>query len=162
MSPLGQREPGLMGALLTSSVPVGLIADGVHCHPAMLKLAYRSKGADGIVVVTDAMEAMGMPPGTYRLGDRIVIVDGRSATLTDGTLAGSILTLDAGVRNMLEFSGCTLVEAIAMVSATPARILGTVRKGRIAEGCDADFAILDAAGTVVQTWARGERIYDRA
>jgi N-acetylglucosamine-6-phosphate deacetylase len=162
MSPLGQREPGLMGALLVNPVPVGLIADGIHCHPAMVKLAYRAKGAEGLAVVTDAMEAMGMPAGTYRLADRSVIVDGSTARLADGTLAGSVLTLDAGVRNMLDFSGCTLVEALAMVSATPARILGMARKGRIAVGADADLAILDEAGFVLQTWARGERVYDRA
>ena len=159
MSPLGQREPGLMGALLVSPVPVGLITDGVHSHPAMVKVAYRCKGADGIAIVTDAMEAMGMAPGIYRLGDRSVIVDGATARLADGTLAGSILTMDAGVRNMVEFSGCALVEALAMASATPARILGLARKGRIAAGCDADLTILDGSGRVAETWARGERVY---
>ena len=159
MSPLGQREPGLMGALLVSPVPVGLITDGVHSHPAMVKVAYRCKGADGIAIVTDAMEAMGMAPGIYRLGDRSVIVDSSTARLADGTLAGSILTMDAGVRNMVEFSGCLQVEALAMASATPARILGLARKGRIAAGCDADLTILDGTGRVAETWARGERVY---
>ena len=159
MSPLGQREPGLMGALLVSPVPVGLITDGVHSHPAMVKVAYRCKGTDGIAIVTDAMEAMGMAPGNYRLGDRSVIVDSSTARLVDGTLAGSILTMDAGVRNMVEFSGCTQVEALAMASATPARILGLARKGRIAAGCDADLTILDGTGRVAETWARGERVY---
>ena len=159
MSPLGQREPGLMGALLVSPVPVGLITDGVHSHPAMVKVAYRCKGADGIAIVTDAMEAMGMAPGIYRLGDRSVIVDSSTARLADGTLAGSILTMDAGVRNMVEFSGCMQVEALAMASATPARILGLARKGRIAAGCDADLTILDGTGRVAETWARGERVY---
>ena len=159
MSPLGQREPGLMGALLVSPVPVGLITDGVHSHPAMVKVAYRCKGADGIAIVTDAMEAMGMAPGNYRLGDRSVIVDSSTARLADGTLAGSILTMDAGVRNMVEFSGCMQVEALAMASATPARILGLARKGRIAAGCDADLTILDGTGRVAETWARGERVY---
>jgi N-acetylglucosamine-6-phosphate deacetylase len=161
MSPLGQREPGLMGALLMSSVPVDLIADGIHSHPAMLKLAYECKGAAGIAIVTDAMEAMGMPAGTYRLGDRTVTVDGTTARLADGTLAGSILTLDGGVRKMVEATGCTLNEALAMVSSTPARIIGLTRKGRIAAGCDADLAILDATGSVAQTWARGEQVYVR-
>jgi N-acetylglucosamine-6-phosphate deacetylase len=169
MSPLGHREPGLMGALLVSPVPVGLIADGVHSHPAMVKVAYRCKGADGIAIVTDAMEAMGMAPGTYRLADRIVDVDGKTARLADGTLAGSILTMDAGVRNMVEFTGCPQVEALAMASSTPARILRTarngnppVRKGRITAGNDADLVILDNAGRVVETWVRGERVYGGA
>jgi N-acetylglucosamine-6-phosphate deacetylase len=140
---------------------VDLIADGIHSHPAMLKLAYECKGAAGIAIVTDAMEAMGMPAGTYRLGDRTVTVDGTTARLADGTLAGSILTLDGGVRKMVEATGCTLNEALAMVSSTPARIIGLTRKGRIAAGCDADLAILDATGSVAQTWARGEQVYVR-
>ena len=162
MSPLGHREPGLMGALLASPVPVGLIADGIHSHPAMVKVAYRCKGADGIAIVTDAMEAMGMTPGTYRLADRTVVVDSKVARLADGTLAGSILTMDAGVRNMIEFSGCTQAEALAMAGATPARILGLHRKGRIAKGCDADLTILDSMGRVTGTWARGARVYASA
>jgi N-acetylglucosamine-6-phosphate deacetylase len=162
MSPLGHREPGLMGALLVSQVPVGMIADGIHSHPAMVKVAYRCKGADGIAIVTDAMEAMGMASGSYRLADRTVVVDDKTARLADGTLAGSILTMDAGVRNMAEFTGCTQAEALTMASATPARILGLNRKGRIAEGCDADLTILDSNGRVVETWARGARIYGSA
>lgn len=121
MSGLGHREPGLAGALLSSSVPCGLIADGIHVHPAMLKLAYRAKSASGLTLVTDAMAAMGMPPGRYKLGDREVIVDGVSARLADGTLAGSILTMDQAVRNVMAFTGCSLAAAIAMAAATPAR-----------------------------------------
>jgi N-acetylglucosamine-6-phosphate deacetylase len=166
MSPLGHREPGLMGALLVGPVPVGLIADDVHSHPAMVKLAYRCKGAEGIAIVTDAMEAMGMAPGTYRLADRTVEVDSKTARLVDGTLAGSILTTDAGVRNMVAFTGCAQTEALAMASATPARVLALarngnppLRKGCITAGYDADLVILDNAGRVVETWAKGERVY---
>ena len=162
MNPLGHREPGLMGALLVSPVPVGLIADGVHSHPAVVKVAYRCKGAAGIAIVTDAMEAMGMAPGTYRLADRNVIVDGKTARLADGTLAGSILTMDAGVRNMVEFTGCPWTEALAMASATPARIMGLARKGRIAVGCDADLTVIDPLGRVAETWARGVRVFGGA
>jgi N-acetylglucosamine-6-phosphate deacetylase len=162
MSPLGHREPGVMGALLASSVPVGLIAAGIHSHPAMVRVAYKCKGAGGTAIVTDAMEAMGMAPGTYRLAGRTVVVDGKTARLADGTLAGSILTMDAGVRNMAEFSGCTQFEALAMASSTPARILGLSRKGRIAEGCDADLTILDSMGRVTKTWARGAKVYASA
>jgi N-acetylglucosamine-6-phosphate deacetylase len=76
-----------------------MIVDGIHTHPSIVKLAYRAKGASSLTLVTDAMEAMGMPPGRYRLSDREVIVDATSARLADGTLAGSILTLDQAVRN---------------------------------------------------------------
>jgi N-acetylglucosamine-6-phosphate deacetylase len=162
MSPLGHRQPGLMGALLASPVPVGLIADGFHSHPAMVKVAYRCKGASGIAIVTDAMEAMGMPPGAYGLAGRSVVVDGKTARLGDGTLAGSILTMDAGVRNMVEFSGCTYADALAMASVTPARILGLSRKGRIAAGFDGDLTILNSMGRVAETWVRGVRVYGRA
>jgi N-acetylglucosamine-6-phosphate deacetylase len=160
MSPLGHREPGLMGATLASDVPCGLIADGIHSHPAMVRLAYRLKGAGGIALVTDAMAAMGMAPGAYRLADREVIVDATSARLADGTLAGSILTMDAAVRNMIAFTGCSLAEAVTMASTTPARLLGLARKGRIAAGCDADLVVLDEQLRVRQTWVGGRLVYE--
>jgi N-acetylglucosamine-6-phosphate deacetylase len=153
------REPGLPGALLTSSVPCGLIADGIHTHPSTVKLAYRAKGAQGITLVTDAMAAMGMPPGRYRLSDREVSVDATSARLADGTLAGSILTLDQAVRNVIEFTGCSLAEALTMATATPARVLRLDRKGRIAPGCDADLVILDESLHVERTLVAGRSVY---
>jgi N-acetylglucosamine-6-phosphate deacetylase len=162
MSMLGHREPGLPGALLTSSIPCGLIADGVHVHPAMVRLALQVKGAQGLTLVTDAMEAMGMPPGQYRLSDREVVVDRTSARLADGTLAGSILTMDQAVRNMIEFTGCSLVEALTMASATPARVLsgqGPERKGRIAVGADADLVILDHSLHVTHTLVAGKLVH---
>jgi N-acetylglucosamine-6-phosphate deacetylase len=162
MSPLGHREPGLTGALLAADVPCGLIVDGIHNHPAMVALAYRLKGAEGITLVTDAMEAMGMPPGAYRLADRKVIVDATSARLADGTLAGSILTMDAAVRNVIAFTGCSLAEAATMASTTPARLLGLARQGRIAVGCDADLTVLDDNLRVTQTWVGGKRVYGSA
>jgi len=100
----------------------------------MVKLAYRLKGPGGITLITDAMAAMGMTPGAYRLASREVIVDATSARLVNGTLAGSILTMDAAVRNMMAFTGCSLAEAVTMASTTPARLLGLARKGRIAVG----------------------------
>jgi N-acetylglucosamine-6-phosphate deacetylase len=161
MSAMGHREPGLPGALLTSPVPCGLIADGVHVHPAMVKLAFQSKGARGITLVTDAMEAMGMSPGCYRLSDREVIVDENSARLADGTLAGSILTMEQAMRNMIQFTGCSLAEALTMASTTPAQVLGLERKGRIAAGCDADLVILDESLCVTHTLVGGRLAYQR-
>ena len=156
MAALGHREPGLAGALLTSSVPCGLIADGVHCHPAMVRLAYRAKGAEGLTLVTDAVAAMGMPAGRYILGGREVIVDAATSRLADGRLAGSILTMDQAVRNMIEFTGCSLAQALMMASTTPACVLGLARKGRIAAGCDADLIVMDDALRVAQTWVGGK------
>lgn len=161
MPPLAHREPGLVGALLSSDVPVGLITDGIHVHPAAIKTVFRAKGARGITLVTDAMMAMGMEPGRYTLGDRAVIVDATSARLADGTLAGSILQMDAAIRNVIEYTGCSLADAIAMASTTPARLLGLQNKGRIAEDGDADLVIFDKSLRVETTIARGEVVYER-
>ena len=161
MPAFSHREPGLIGALLSSDVPVGLIADGVHVHPAAIKTVVRAKGARGITLVTDAMMAMGMQPGRYTLGDRAVKVDATSARLDDGTLAGSILKMDAAIRNIIEFSGCSLADAITMASATPARVLGLAHKGHLVPGADADIVVLDESLRVQTTIARGEIVYRR-
>ena len=161
MPPFSHREPGLVGALLSSDVPIGLIVDGIHVHPAAVKTAFRAKGARGVTLVTDAMAAMGMGRGRYPLGDRAVIVDATSARLADGTLAGSILQMDAALRNVIEYTGCTLVDAITMASATPARVLGLEKKGRLATDCDADLLILDKSLCVEMTVAHGEIVYRR-
>jgi len=161
MSALGHREPGLPGALLSLPVPCGLIADGIHVHPAMVKLTYRAKGAHGLTLITDAMEAMGMPPGRYRLSDRQVIVDATSARLEDGTLAGSILKLDQAARNMIEFTGCSPAEALMMASATPARVLNLTRKGCIVIGSDADLVVLDESLHVTHTVVAGHIVFER-
>lgn len=161
MHDLRHREPGLPAALLLSDVPIGLIVDGVHLHPAVVRMVYRLKGAGGITLVTDAMGAMGRPPGTYNLGGYSVNVDAAAVRLPNGTLAGSILTMDGAVRNMIAQSGCTPAEALRMASATPAALLGLERKGRIAPGCDADLVLLDGALRVQATLVRGEVAYRR-
>lgn len=156
MHELRHREPGVAAALLLSSIPVGLIVDGVHLHPAVVQLVYRVKGASGITLVTDAMAAMGMPAGVYNLGGYDVIVDGHSARLASGTLAGSILTMDAAVRSLVAQSGCTPAEALTMATRTPADLLGLPHKGRIAPGADADLVLLDAALQVQATFVGGD------
>lgn len=162
MGPLQHREPGLMGALLVSPVPCGLIVDGIHSHPAMVHLAWKSKGSAGITLVTDCMAAMGMAPGRYSLGAHTVIVDDLSARLADGTLAGSILTMDAAVRNMMAFTGCSLADAAQMASTTPARLLGLGdRKGAIAAGFDADLVVLSPENEVTHTFVGGELVFER-
>ena len=161
MPPFTHREPGLIGALLSTDVPCGLIVDGVHVHPAVVSTTYRAKGARGITLVTDAMAAMGMGTGRYKLADRDVMVDDNSARLADGTLAGSILQMDAAVRNVIHFTGCSLAEAIAMASTTPARVLGLRHKGQIDLGCDADLIVLNPSLQVEMTMARGEIVYQR-
>ncbi|MBI5032217.1 MAG: N-acetylglucosamine-6-phosphate deacetylase [Chloroflexi bacterium] len=161
MSSFTHREPGLVGAYLATNVPCGLIVDGVHVHPAVVNATYRAKGARGITLVTDAMAAMGMEAGRYKLADREVIVDANSARLEDGTLAGSILQMDAAIRNMIDYTGCSLADAIAMASTTPARVLGLANKGRIDQGCDADLVVLDKSLQVAMTIARGKIVYQK-
>lgn len=162
MSALGHRDPGLPGALLTDRRPtVGIIADGIHTHRAVVKLAWQLLGAGRMTLVTDAMAALGMPAGRHLLADFEVVVDRTSARLADGTLAGSILSLDQALRNLIAFTGCTLAEALPTMTATPARAIGVDReRGRIAPGCVADMVLLNrdlqvgttvAAGTVVYT-----------
>lgn len=160
MSGMQHREPGLATALLNSNIPCGIIPDGVHTHPALLALALRAKGVAGLTLVSDAMAALGMPRGSYRLAEREVVVDATSARLPDGTLAGSILTLDQALRNMITFTGCTLADALRMATETPARVLGLTSKGRIAPGCDADIVVLNRDLIVAQTFVCGRLAYD--
>ena len=160
MSDFKHRDPGLPGALLSSSVRCGLIADGIHVHPAALRVAWLAKGTTGITLVTDCMAAMGMSPGTYRLGGEVT-VDETSARLADGTLAGSIATMDQCVRRMLAYSGCSLADALIMASTTPADLLGLTTKGRIAANCDADLVVLDESLQVQATIVHGDIVYQR-
>jgi N-acetylglucosamine-6-phosphate deacetylase len=161
MPPLAHREPGLPGALLTDArMAAGFIPDGVHTHPAIIKLAWKQLGPQRFSMVTDCMAALGMEPGRHLLGDFEVLVDGTSARLADGTLAGSILSLDQGVRNLLRETGCSLEDALATVTTTPARLLGIGnQRGQVAPGCVADLVVLSPELRVEATIARGEIVY---
>jgi N-acetylglucosamine-6-phosphate deacetylase len=162
MRPLAHREPGTVGALLTDDrMRTGIIVDGVHVHKAALRLAHRAKGSEGLILVTDAMEAAGMPSGDYELGGRRVHLENGAVRLPDGTLAGSALTMDEAVRNVVRFLDVSLSQAVRMASEVPAAALDLDHKGRIAVGCDADFVLLDAQGTVVETIVAGETVYER-
>jgi len=162
MSPLGHRDPGLPGALLTDPRPtVGLIADGIHTHRSVIQLAWRMLGPRRMNLVTDAMAALGMPAGKHRLGDYEVVVDDTSARLADGTLAGSILSLDQALRNLVEVTGCALPEALATLTTTPARAIGVDReRGRVQAGCVADLVLLSADLHVQATVAEGEIVHE--
>ncbi len=140
MAPLHHREPGVAGALLADErVMVGMIVDGRHVHPLLVKLARQLLGPR-LNLVSDAMAALGLPPGDYRLADYSVHV-GQDARLADGTLAGSILAPDQALRNLVEYTGCTSAEAVAAISTAPAGLLG-LPKGQIAPGFDADLVLL--------------------
>lgn len=145
MPALDHRQPGLVGALLDDErVTLGLIADGVHVAPALVRLLWRA-GGGRLNLVTDAMAALGMADGRYLLGDQAVTVAGGQARLADGTLAGSVLSLDAALRNLIAFTGCSLADALPAVTSRPAALLGLGdRKGQIAPGFDADLVLLTA------------------
>src|SRR5690554_1196009 len=161
MRPMDHRDPGLVGALLVNdTIRCGLIVDGVHVHPLMVRLAYRLLGPERIALVTDAMAAMGMPSGESLIGDQTVYVDETSARLADGTLAGSILRLDQAVRNMVAFSGCSPAQALQMATSTPAAVLGLEGEmGRLAPGCPADLAIWDSSLHLQATFMDGRPVY---
>jgi N-acetylglucosamine-6-phosphate deacetylase len=161
MPPLHHREPGLAGALLSDArVMVGLVPDGIHVHPTVIEIIWRMVGRERLTLVTDAMAALGMPPGHYQIGDFVVTVDDESARLADDTLAGSILTPDAALRNLIAFSGCSLAEALPTMTSNPACLLGLGRqKGQIAPGFDADLVLLTADLHVAQTIIGGQVVY---
>ncbi|MER2598400.1 MAG: N-acetylglucosamine-6-phosphate deacetylase [Caldilineales bacterium] len=165
MPPLHHRHPGLAGALLADARPVvGLIADGLHVHPALVALAWRTLGPQRLNLVSDAMAALGQGPGRYVLGDSPVQVSNDSdARLADGTLAGSVLALDQALRNLLAWTGCTLNEALASVTTTPAAALGLgYERGRIAPGYVADLVLLTPDLHVHTVLAEGQVVYARS
>jgi len=156
MSPFRHREPGAVGAaLIDERLTVSLIADGIHTHPAALNLVLRAKGAERIVLVTDAVAAAGAPAGTYGLGGAPIVSDGQSARLADGTLAGSTLTMDRAVRGMVALGGARPEEALAMATAVPAARLGLADRGRLAVGHRADLALWSEELEIVSTVVGG-------
>jgi N-acetylglucosamine-6-phosphate deacetylase len=161
MPPLHHREPGLVGAALADErVTIGLIADGVHVHPSLVKAVWLVAADNRLNLVTDAMAGMGMPPGNYRLGDLEVTVGEDTCRLDDGTLAGCIVPLDACLRNLMAYTGCDSGDALRTVASTPAALLRE-RKGLIAAGYDADLVLLDEEFQVVATIAGGRVVYWR-
>jgi N-acetylglucosamine-6-phosphate deacetylase len=159
MTPMTHRAPGVPGAVMESeAVTAELIADGFHVHPALMQLAIRAKGVDRIMAITDGTAGSGLPVGTVtHLGGERITVTERTAVLADGTLAGSVLTMDAGFRILVQRLGLSLVEAVRLCSTTPARQLGLADCGRIEVGAAADLVVLDEALRVRQTYLRGAR-----
>ncbi|NTU33086.1 N-acetylglucosamine-6-phosphate deacetylase [Brevibacillus sp. HB1.1] len=164
MTGLHHREPGVVGAAMYhEQLSTELIADGIHVHPAVMKILYRVKTAERLALVSDSMRAAAMGEGTYDLGGQEVHVHDNQAKLADGTLAGSILTLNRAVGNMVKLSGVALPEAVEMASHTPASILGFGdRKGRLAAGYDADIIVLNEQFDVTMTFVAGKEVYHQS
>jgi N-acetylglucosamine-6-phosphate deacetylase len=162
MSPMHHRNPGAMIATMTDDrVTAGLIPDAVHSHPAAVRLAMRAKGPDRIAIVSDMMSAAGLPSGTFQIGRRDVTVSGDSVTLPDGTLAGSVLTMDRAVRNLVEWAGVSLADALHMCSCVPANVLGDASRGRLIAGARSDLTIWSSDLEVQQTFVGGSSQYIR-
>ena len=156
MRRLDHRDPGVLGAVLTdNNLTADIIPDGMHVQPEVLDLFLRAKGLDRAVLITDAISATGMPDGRYRLGAYEVSVrEGRCES--HGKLAGSVLTLDRAVSNVMRFARTGFCEAIRLATLNPARVLGIAgRKGVLQPGADADIAVFSPAGEVRQTIVRG-------
>lgn len=163
MSPLHHRDPGLPGAALTHpQAACGIIADRKHVHPAILQLAFQVLGPDRLYLVTDAVAAAGMASGEYMMaGERIFLDDG-VPRLGTGTIAGSALTMNEALKNIMEVTGCTIAEAVRMTSTTPARVIGEEnRKGWLAPGYDADIVVLSPRLQVEAVWVKGEPVFSR-
>lgn len=160
MSGLHHREPGLAAAMLAGDVYGGLIVDGIHVAPEMVKLAWKT-ASEQIVLVSDSMAGLGMPEGTVKLGSYEVILDGTSARLSDGTLAGSVLDMPTAIRNLVAYTGCALHEAITAATLRPATVLGDPSRGRLRPGCRGDVVLLDDDLNVAATVVGGEVVFER-
>ena len=152
MRPLGHRDPGVLGEVLTDSrVTADIIADGIHLDPAIVKLFLQAKGTERSVLITDATAATGMPDGRYRLGSIEVEVK-NGVCMADGHLAGSVLTMDRAVRNVMKFASWPLQQSLRLATLNPAAVAGVAAtKGELKPGADADFVVLDSEGVVQQT-----------
>jgi N-acetylglucosamine-6-phosphate deacetylase len=157
MRALDHRDPGILGAVLENDeLTADIIADGIHVHPSVLKLFLRAKGGDRAILITDAISATGMPDGIYSLGGlEVQVSNGRCEY--QGKLAGSVLTLDRAIRNVMSFAGWQLQQAVRLATLNPAQRLGiSDQRGLLAPGRRADLAVLTPEGQVAHTIIGGE------
>lgn len=155
MRPIHHRDPGLIVAAFEEPhVSLQAIVDQVHLHPAIVRLMHRLKGPEGMVLITDALQAMGLGDGNYMFGGHHVTVSGGIARLADGTLASSTVTMNEALR-LTEANGISMEDAVRMASTTPAHILGLYSKGKIEVGYDADLVLMDEHYQVQWTMIEG-------
>jgi len=155
------RELGVVGAVLAhDEVTAELICDNIHVHPTAMKLLIKAKGANKVVLITDAIRAAGMPNGEYKVGKATVIVKNGISRSEAGELAGSTLTMDRAVGNMVKSVGLSLQTAIRMATTNPATTIGIDKmKGSLKTGKDADIVIIDEEVNVYMTIVKGRVVY---
>jgi N-acetylglucosamine-6-phosphate deacetylase len=163
MPPLSHRAPGLAGAVLqTDEVAAEVICDGAHVHPAFVRMAIAAKRPSHIFAITDATAAAGLTPGSRAaIGGRTIIAGETTALLEDGTIAGSVHTMDRVFRTLVGRVGISLIDAATVCATTPARELGLINHGVIAPEAVADLVVLDANFLVIQTYLAGQLVYSR-
>jgi N-acetylglucosamine-6-phosphate deacetylase len=155
MRPLDHRDPGLLAEILTNGqLTADIIADGIHLAPEIIQLFLQAKGKDNSVLITDATAATGMPDGNYQLGPiQVDVKDGRCTM--DGKLAGSVLTMDRAIRNITQFAGWSLQDAVRAATLNPARAVGLAQHGVLAPGAAANIILMSDTGKVLKTMVRG-------
>lgn len=160
MKLLHQHFPAIMGAALESDIYCEAICDGRHLHPGTVRLLLKTKGLDKVVAITDSIMAAGLPDGQYKLGvNDVVVVDGDAKLADTGVRAGSTLTQNVALLNLMTFTGKSLEQILPLLTENPAKMLGIYdKKGSIADGKDADIVILDTDNTIKDVFVSGKRI----
>jgi N-acetylglucosamine-6-phosphate deacetylase len=160
MGEFHHRSPGLAAAALSDDrLSCDVICDGAHVHPRVVAVAARAKG-DGLMLITDRVDPPAASAGAASFGSGEILGDGTAWRLEDGRLAGSGLSLDAALRNLVAFTGASSLEAVAACTLRPARVLGIEgERGSLRPGARADFAVLDDALRVRETWIAGRCVY---
>lgn len=156
-----QHRPGLMGAALESDISCEAICDGRHLHPGSVRMLLKCKGWDKVVAITDSIQAAGLPDGHYKLGvNDVVVVDGDATLAANGVRAGSTLSQDTALRNLMAFTGRGAAQVLPLLTENPAKLIGVFdRKGSIAPGKDADLVVLDESANVLRTIVAGRTVY---
>ena len=162
MSGLHHREPGVVGAALDTNAFCEIIVDNIHCNPAVQRIVNKVKGNDRTVLITDSMRACGMGDGESELGGQQVFVKGQRATLADGTIAGSVLTMDRAIYNYAENLNIPVWQAVESATMTPARALGLYHiLGSLSPGKYADMVIFDERVNIAMTLRGGKVVFSR-
>lgn len=163
MKPFHHRIPGvILGAMLRNELKIELIADKLHVHPAVMELLMKLKGSNGIILITDSIRAGGMHEGEYEFADQKIFMKEEKAFLPDGTLAGSTLTLNKAIKNMVETTGTKITDAVRMASLNGAKIIGSeIRKGILGVGKQSDIVVMDTDFEVEMTIVKGSILFQK-